>query len=134
MVQAGDSIIVPVLDNTVAVVGSVNFPSRSVYEPGMSVQDALARAGGPTEDADLNRTSVIYPNGYRETVSRFMWLRSYPHIEPGSTIFVPIKQESGSDWAQVLGTTATVLQAAAVNVIAILSLTQDNSTPSPSGN
>ena len=134
VVQAGDSITVPVLDNTVAVVGSVNFPSRSVYEPGMSVQDALARAGGPTEDADLNHTSIIYPNGHRETVSRFMWIRSYPHIEPGSTIFVPIKQESGSDWAQVLGTTATVLQAAAVNVIAILSLTQNNSTPSPSGN
>ena len=134
VVQPGDTITLPVFDNTVAVVGSVNFPSRSVYEPGMSLQDALAGAGGSTEDADLNRTSIVYANGNRETVSRFMWIRSYPDVEPGSTIFVPIKQESGSDWAQVLGTTATVLQAAAVNVIAILSLTQDNSTPSPSGN
>ena len=134
VIQAGDSIILPVLDNTVAVVGSVNFPSRSVYQPGMSIQDALAGAGGPTEDADLNRTSIVYPSGNRKTVSRFMWIRSYPDVEPGSTIFVPIKESEGSDWAQVLGTTATVLQAAAVNVIAILSLTQDNSTPSPSGN
>ena len=134
VVQAGDTITLPVLDNTVAVVGSVNFPSRSVYAPGMTVQDALAGAGGPTEDADLNRTSIIYPNGHRETVSRFMWIRSYPDVEPGSTIFVPIKAGSGADWAQVLGTTATVLQAAAVNVIAILSLTQDNSTSSSSGN
>lgn len=124
VMHAGDTISLPVLDNTVAATGSVNFPSRTVYRPGISVKEVLDEAGGTTQDADLNRTSVFYPDGNRSVVKRFMGIRRYPALEPGSTIFVPIKEEDdGTDWSQAFSTTATILQALAVNILAIRSLT-----------
>lgn len=135
VLQPGDSIHVPVLDNTVTVGGRVNFPSRTVYTTGLTVEEALATAGGTTDDADLGRTSVTYANGSRATVRKVLGLfRSYPEVEPGSSIFVPIKDpDAGVDWPQALGTTATVLQAVAVNIIAILSLvrTDDSQQQQP---
>lgn len=134
VIHAGDTIALPVLDNTVAVTGSVNFPSRTVYRSGLSVEDVLSEAGGVTEDADLNRTSVFYPNGNRSTVNKFLGFRRYPALEPGSTVFVPLKEEdTGTDWAQALGTTATILQAVAVNILAIRSLTDQTSSSSQNG-
>ena len=135
VLQPGDSIYVPVLDNTITVGGSVNFPSRTVYTTGLTVEEALASAGGTTDDADLGRTSVTYANGSRATVRKVLGIfRSYPEVEPGSSIFVPIKDaDAGVDWPQALGTTATVLQAVAVNIIAILSLvrTDDSQQQQP---
>lgn len=129
VVHTGDTIVLPVLDNTVAVTGSVNFPSRTVYRPGLSVEDVLSAAGGATDDADLNRTSVFYPDGNRSTVQRFLGFRRYPALEPGSTVFVPLKEaEAGTNWAQALGTTATILQAVAVNILAIRSLTDQTTS------
>ncbi len=129
VIHTGDTIVLPVLDNTVAVTGSVNFPSRTVYRPGLSVEDVLSAAGGATDDADLNRTSVFYPDGNRSTVQRFLGFRRYPALEPGSTVFVPLKEaEAGTNWAQALGTTATILQAVAVNILAIRSLTDQTTS------
>lgn len=135
VIHAGDTITLPVVDNTVAATGSVNFPSRTVYRAGISVKDVLAEAGGTTQDADLNRTSVFYPDGNRSVVKRFLGIRRYPALEPGSTIFVPVKEEDeGADWSQALSTTATILQAVAVNILAIRSLTNQNQNQGNQGN
>lgn len=134
VIQQGDSIHVPVVDNTVTVSGSVNFPSRVVFRPGMTVPDALALAGGPTRDADLGKTSVAYPNGNRATAWRRLGLfRSYPEVREGSSIFVPIEEaDGGVNWGEAVGTTATVLHAVAVNVIAIMSLVRSNNNTASS--
>lgn len=128
--QPGDSVHIPVRDNTVTINGGVNFPSRIVHSPGMSVPDLLESAGGPTRNADLALTSVTYPSGNRATAGRVLGLfLRYPEVLPGSSVFVPIKEaDDGINWAETLGTTATVLQAVAVNIVAILSLVRNNSS------
>ena len=127
VIQPGDSIHVPVVDNTVTVGGSVNFPSRVVFRPGMTVTDVLESAGGATRDADLDRTSVAYANGDRATAWKRLGLfRSYPEVREGSSIFVPIEETDGINWGEAIGTAATVLHAVAINVVAIMSLVQSN--------
>lgn len=127
VIQPGDSIHIPVVDNTVTVGGSVNFPSRVVYRPGMTVADALESAGGATRDADLDGTSVAYPNGDRATAWKRLGLfRSYPEVREGSSIFVPLAEDDGIDWAGAVGTAATVLHAVAINVVAIVSLVRSS--------
>lgn len=110
-----DRITVPIMDNTVAVSGAVNFPSRSVFRDGMSLKDVLALAGGTTDDADLDRISVEFANGTRRTVSKVLGLfRRYPPLEPGSTVFVPLKDPGagfnwGDAWGATLTTTSTLI-------------------------
>ena len=131
VIQPGDSIHVPVVDNTISVGGSVNFPSRVVFRSGMTVTDALESAGGATKDADLDGTSVTYPSGNRATASKRLGLfRRYPEVQEGSSIFVPIQEADGVNWGEAVGTTATVLHAVAVNVIAIMSLVRSNNSSS----
>lgn len=111
-VIGGDSIFVDAIDQTVFVVGAVNFPSRVVYTPDLNVEDLLSRAGGPTADADLDQLSVRYADGSRRTTSKSLWVRVYPDIRAGSEIFVPLKvQEPGFDWSGNLNTALTATTA-----------------------
>ena len=56
-------------------------------------------------------------SGERDTSGKFLFWRSYPKVEPGSTIYVPAKpEEEGFRWdtfltrtLQVIGTVATVV-------------------------
>jgi len=58
----------------------------------MSLDDYLDQAGGVIENGDRNRTVVTYPNQDRQRSSKFLFFRSDPGVEPGSTISVPLKE------------------------------------------
>ena len=115
--RSGDRLVVPEYDPTVLVTGAVAFESRIIWRGGRGVDDYVSRAGGFTQDADEGRLSVSYLNGERDTPGRFLFWRSYPNVEPGSTIYVPVKPEDeGFDWdtfltraLSVVGTVATVI-------------------------
>ena len=47
-------------------------------------------AGGFTRDADRNSVTVTKPNGQSESTTRFLWMRFYPKVEPGSVISLNI--------------------------------------------
>lgn len=120
ILQPGDQLIVPAYDGTVKVQGSVAFESRVIYRKGMDLGDYLSESGGPLPEADLGRISVLYPSGQRATVQRALWWRTYPRIEPGSTIIVPAKAvRGGTNWAGVITTSATALSALATLLLAI---------------
>ena len=119
-VEAGDRMEIPRMDPTVLVTGAVQFESRVRYEKGLSVQDYLSRAGGVREDGNASRVSVRYANGELRTPGRVLWVKSYPKVEPGSTISVPIKATaSGFDWDRFLGRTMTVLSTLATVILTI---------------
>ena len=44
------------------------------------------------EDGDRNAAVVTYANQERQRSSKFLFFRSDPRIEPGSTISVPFKE------------------------------------------
>ena len=111
LLRAGDEILVPEFDPTVSVLGSVTFETRAVFESGMGVSEYIRQAGGSLDDADLNKISVEYANGRRETTKKFLWLiRQHPRVEPGSVIFVPAALPSeGGGLGQILGNTMSLV-------------------------
>jgi len=110
VLQAGDSVVFPARDNTVQVIGAVNFQARVLYHAGRSVADYVAEAGGYTPQADRKRVSITYANGERTTLRR-SGRRRAPEVTPGSTITVPAKAETGekTDWGEVVTRAASIL-------------------------
>ena len=112
LMRAGDQIRVPQYDPTVFISGSVGFQTRAVFIAGMSMSEYIRQAGGSLDDADLNKISVEYANGRRETTKKFLWLiRRHPRVEPGSVIFVPaaLPSEGGGGLGQILGNTMSLV-------------------------
>lgn len=112
IMEDGDLIVVPRLDPTVFVQGAVAFESPVLYRDGQGLKDYLSQAGGAAENADMDRISVLYPSGRRATARKTLFFNSYPDVQPGSTIFVPLAvEEEGFDWGGFIQGTLSVTSA-----------------------
>ncbi len=109
--QDGDRLLVPTLPSAVHVLGSVYSPGSFMYESGRSVSDYLAKAGGPTRDADEDSLYVIEANGAVSSKRQSGWLLGSlggSTVTPGATLVVPEETEKTTfmtklkDWTQVL--------------------------------
>ena len=100
--EEGDELIIPRINNTVTVNGEVFRPLEIMYEKGKSMNDYLYDAGGVTQLGKKGRAFVIYANGSSAKIRKPLGIfRSYPKIEPGSSIFVPEKpKREGIDAAK----------------------------------
>ncbi len=87
--EEGDSLFVPVRQQTVSVRGEVNAPTALVAT-GRSLGAYLSAAGGATERGNTNRAYVIQPNGKIESRHKLFWLITLdPTPKPGATVVVP---------------------------------------------
>ncbi|MFC1529296.1 SLBB domain-containing protein [Gemmatimonadota bacterium] len=105
--QPGDTLYVPPMVDFVSVRGAVGNPTSVLYVKGKRPAYYIHQAGSFSEFADRQRMQVVYPNG---TAWRPNWfiLRD-PPLQPGSSIFVPVRtEEPGSIW-QVLRDTTSIL-------------------------
>lgn len=91
LVQSGDSLLIPKKLETVKVQGQVMFPVNVRYDQHFSFNDYISQAGGYTSNALKKRAYVIYANGGVDRVHNFLFIRSFPKIEPGSRIVIPPK-------------------------------------------
>ncbi|MFQ1933239.1 SLBB domain-containing protein [Aeromonas veronii] len=89
MLQDGDRVYVPALQNVVSIQGMVQFPSSHVYDGELSVSDYLSRAGGTKKQADTDRIYVIKANG-SVMLPGDSWFGGRKGLEPGDTIVVPV--------------------------------------------
>jgi protein involved in polysaccharide export with SLBB domain len=125
LLEPGDSITVPTYDPTVLVTGAVNFSSRVLYDPRLTIFDYVSRSGGFTPTADRGRTSVQYPDGERYTVQRRLVISTAPRVRPGSTIFVPTRPEGEkTDWGDIITRAVGLVSTAATLWIAIDRISQ----------
>jgi protein involved in polysaccharide export with SLBB domain len=125
LVEPGDSITVPAYDATVLVTGAVNFTSRVLYDPRLTLYDYVSRSGGFVSGADRGKVSVQYPDGERYTVQRRLFISTAPRVRPGSTIFVPTRPEGEkTNWGDIITRAVSVVSAAATMWIAIDRITQ----------
>ena len=85
-----DQLVIPQYDGTVLVLGAVTNEARAQWMPGMDFGEYLDQAGGLTLEADRDRASISYANGEQAQVSKFLFFRSDPDVEPGSIITVPV--------------------------------------------
>ena len=94
LLEPGDKIFIPERPSTITVSGQVLSPTSFSFDPTYKVSNYVNLAGGYTEEADKNRTLVIYPNGIASRVRN--WPNS-PNLSPGTTLVVP-RDPNPFDW------------------------------------
>jgi protein involved in polysaccharide export with SLBB domain len=89
LVEAGDVVFIPQRPSTVAVLGEVMQPGSYSYQPGITVNDYIKKAGGYAQYANDDMTFVVMPDGSARRIET-SWLNFDATIlPPGSTIVVP---------------------------------------------
>lgn len=92
VLEDGDRLMVPAVSSTVSVVGAVFNQNAFIYRPGQSIADYLARAGGPTKEADASSIYLVRADGTVMSRRQSGWLISGFDSEalmPGDTLVVP---------------------------------------------
>lgn len=125
--EDGDQFFVPSIPGVVGVYGSVGSPGTFLFDPALSPDRLLDRAGGPQPTADLNRLLVVRANGQTERIGQDKVLgvslgKREIAMLPGDTVFVPEDLSPRfnlirelRDWSQVIGQFA--IGAASIKVL-----------------
>ncbi|WP_260258421.1 SLBB domain-containing protein [Vibrio intestinalis] len=117
-VTMGDTIYIPEKDkiwldrskeSTVRVLGAVNNPGRYVFDDNMTILDIIAEAGGPSDNAYLEKISVVNMSccqGQARTFdlidfSKTANIYKLPVLRAGDTIYVPDRRDSFMEKARV---------------------------------
>jgi len=121
ILAAGDPVHIPEYDPIVTVVGSVNAPGPTAFEPGRDIDWYVGAAGGYAQNGDKKRAYVTQPDGKKQSVKRrFFFADDVPKPGPGAVVFVPAKTaEPPNNLPQTLGILASVL-ASLTTVIVVL--------------
>lgn len=93
VLEDGDSLHIPQVQQTVEVRGAVNAPTALVHA-GKRLGYYLDAAGGPTERARQRRAYVIQPSGKIQSRRRVLgFITLDPTPRPGATVVVPDRGE-----------------------------------------
>lgn len=90
VLKDGDEVEIPEKLETVSIKGGVLYPVSVKFEPGLNFKEYINRSGGYVPQAMRNRSYVLQANGKVERVKHFLFFRSYPKVEPGAQVFVPV--------------------------------------------
>ncbi|MFD2036807.1 SLBB domain-containing protein [Belliella marina] len=93
ILQEGDVLSIPKELQTVRMRGEVLFPTTTRYREFAGFKNYISRAGGFTERSRRGRSYVVYANGDVSRTKKFIFIKFYPHIEPGAEIIIPRKEE-----------------------------------------
>lgn len=115
LIQGGDTLEIPQTPSAVNVLGQVYNPTSLVTVDGKDVAYYLAKAGGPTRDAESDDIYVIKSNGSvisRQQVSlwRNLLFSGFmsTELDPGDTIIVPQRFEKVA-WLREIKDISTIL-------------------------
>ena len=107
--REGDQLLIPSKRQTVKVSGMVLKPSLVQYKEGLSLRKYIFKSGGFAETAKKTKIYVSYANGDIKTVKRFLFIKRYPKLAPGATIFVPAKPVNEKmSTGELLGITTSI--------------------------
>ena len=111
ILQEGDVVNVPKLDNTITVIGEVQQTSKIVFNKNISIGESVTRAGGYNQNARKSGVYVIYKNGSVKSRKRILGIfKSDPKLEPGVTVVVPQKivRENRGSITEIVGITSSL--------------------------
>lgn len=122
ILQEGDVIRIPKEQQTVRVGGEVFYPTTTRYSPGAGFLEYVSRSGGFTSRSIKRRSYVLYANGNVQRTKRFLFFNTYPRVEPGAEVIVPLKTRADITTAQIVGTLGQTLGAltSAVSIFFII--------------
>jgi protein involved in polysaccharide export with SLBB domain len=115
----GDSLFISRNDPFVQIVGGVYNPQLIRHESS-SFKYYISAAGGVKNKASLSKAYVQYGNGINRKSTRFLFLRFYPTIKPGSKIFVPEVAEKENTFSVAQLSAITTIVSGLVTLAAIL--------------
>ncbi|RJY18238.1 sugar transporter [Parashewanella spongiae] len=92
VLEANDELLIPSRNQTVSVMGQVQYPSTHRFISGIEFDDYLAKAGGSRKRADEDRAYILRANG-SVIFPESNWLESGTKMMPGDTIVVPLDTE-----------------------------------------
>ena len=122
LLEPGDRIFIPERSSTITVSGQVLSPTSFSFDPTYKVKNYIDLAGGFSEEADRNRTLVIYPNGMASRVRT--WPNS-PDLAPGTTLVVP-RDPNPFDWLVFSQVLFPIISNFATSAAAIAALGNNN--------
>ena len=122
VLEPGDRIFIPERSSTITVSGQVLAPTSFSFDPSLKVKNYINLAGGYSEDADRNRTLVIYPNGMASRVRN--WPNS-PNLSPGTTLVIP-RDPNPFDWLVFTQVLFPIISNFATSAAAIAALGNNN--------
>jgi protein involved in polysaccharide export with SLBB domain len=115
----GDSLFISRNDPFVEITGAVYNPQLVRYNSS-SFKSYISAAGGVKNKASLAKAYVQYGNGINRKSSRFLFMRFYPSVKPGSKIFIPEVPEKESTFSVAQLGAITTIVSGLVTIAAIL--------------
>ncbi len=105
-VEDGDRLVIPVLSNTVSVVGEVKRQGTHSFQTELNLDDYIDLSAGFTRRADDGGIYIVKANGSVMTLERDLWrfTGNNSSLDPGDTIVVPINtqyKESLASWREI---------------------------------
>ena len=105
-VEDGDRLIIPILSNTVSVVGEVKRQGTHSFQGELTIDDYIDLSAGFTRRADDGGIYIVKANGSVVILERNLWrfTGSNSSLDPGDTIVVPINtqyKESLASWREI---------------------------------
>lgn len=113
VMQEGDSIYIPQLNNVVKISGEVLFPNTVAYEKGKRASYYINQAGGISKTGKKSLAYIVYPNGQVSKIRK-------GEILPGCEIVIPTKPEKKVDTQR---TSMWLALASSVSTIAAVLIT-----------
>jgi polysaccharide export outer membrane protein len=122
-VEDGDRIVIPVLANTISVVGEVKRQGTHSFQAELALDDYIDLSAGLTRRADDGGIYIVKANGSVVTVERNLWrfTGDSSSLDPGDTIVVPIDtqyKESLASWGEI----TQIVYQSMVSIAAVVSL------------
>jgi len=94
LLEGGDVLFVPMMKNSVNVVGQVQVSSSHLYNDLLDADDYISKSGGLKLRADEDRVYVIAANGSVVLPGKSSWFASDANdLSAGDTIVVPLDTE-----------------------------------------
>jgi polysaccharide biosynthesis/export protein len=120
LLNPGDILEIPRRKETVSIIGNVYNPITVPYEPSLKLKDYLSLSGGTNDSAFVKRIYVKYGNGRINKTKSFAGIKSFPKIENGSEIYVPIHKRQRWTSAERIAVSSAVVSIATVLISIVL--------------
>jgi polysaccharide biosynthesis/export protein len=106
VLQNGDVLTLPVVEDKVYVVGEVKTPGAQDFRPDLTPREYVALAGGPGNRAKVGATTVTFRNG------RTYAMAEAPPLEAGAVVTVPeVAVKWWQDYVQIATLIASLVTA-----------------------
>lgn len=118
LLEPNDVVYIPSRPYSVAMMGEVLKSGSVPYDPDISVEDYINRAGGYSQFADDSMVIVVLPDGSARRVGSSWFTFGKEDVPPGSTIYVG-RDISGYDVRQMVVDIGSVFSQLAVTAASL---------------